>query len=95
MTVRQPAQRRQFPAATAAIMVELARDYGLKPADVFSGTALDEMALSSPDTTISLRDSMLMLENCLRLSAEPVFALEFGSRISLAALRVKVTARMF
>lgn len=86
MAHRLRSPRRDLPAPVGAIMVEVAGDFGIAPAQVLEGTAIDEAALAAPDTRISMRDQTRMLENCLRLSGDPGFALHFGSRIPVAAL---------
>jgi AraC-like DNA-binding protein len=80
--------RRDLPGPMGAILIEVAADFGLSAAAVLDGTSIDEAALSAPDTRISIRDEVCMLDNCLRLSGRPDFALHFGSRISVAALGV-------
>lgn len=86
MVHRLRVPRHDLPAPIGAIMVEVAADFGITPSEVLEGTSIDEGALGAPDTRISLRDQTRMLENCLRRSGDPGFALHFGSRISVAAL---------
>jgi len=88
MSVRLRAPRRDIPAPMGAIMLEVAADFGMTPAQVLAGTAIDEAALSSPDTRIAMRDYARMLANCVSGSGEPAFGLYFGSRISVPATGV-------
>jgi AraC-like DNA-binding protein len=80
--------RRDIPAPMTAIMLEVAADFGVSAATALHGTAIDEAALSSPDTRVSIRDQSRMLDNCIAASAEPGFALHYGSRIPVVAIGV-------
>ena len=78
--------RRAVPGPMGAILLEVAADFAIDANRVLAGTAIDEAALSAPDTRITMRDHTRMLENCFAFSGEPGFALYYGRRISVAAL---------
>jgi AraC-like DNA-binding protein len=88
MSHRLRLPRRDVPGPMGAILLEVAAGFAIDAASVLEGTAIDEAALSAPDTRIAMRDHNRMLENCYVLSGEPGFALYYGSRISVAALGV-------
>jgi hypothetical protein len=85
MSHRVRVPRRDLPAPIGAIMVEVAAGFGIARPRCWRAPR-STRALGAPDTRISLRDQTRMLENCLRRSGDPGFALHFGSRISVAAL---------
>lgn len=88
MPNRPRVQRRDLPGAMGVILLEVAAAFGVPPAVVLAGTAIDEPALSVPDTRIAEQDHLRMLANCLQASGEPAFALHYGSRIPVVALGV-------
>jgi AraC-like DNA-binding protein len=88
MPNRPRVQRRDLPGAMGVILLEVAAGFGVPTPVVLAGTAIDELALSAPDTRIGEQDHLRMLANCLQASGEPAFALHYGSRIPVVALGV-------
>lgn len=72
----------------AAILLELAEEFGVPAQRVLAGTAVDTSSLTVPDTRVAVEDHDRMLRNSLRETGEPGLALHFGSRIPVVALGV-------
>lgn len=72
----------------AAILLEVAAEFGVHPSRVLQGTTVDEASLGIPDTRVAAQDHERMLANALRETGEPGLALHFGSRIPVVALGV-------
>jgi AraC-like DNA-binding protein len=72
----------------AAILLEVAAEFGVGRERVLDGTDIDPASLAAPDTRIAAADHERMLANCLRETGEPGLALHFGSRIPVVALGV-------
>jgi AraC-like DNA-binding protein len=76
------------PGTLTAILLETAADFGVAPARALAGTVIDEAALSSADTRVSIRDQSRILENCIAASGQTGLTLHYGSRIPMVALGV-------
>jgi AraC-like DNA-binding protein len=72
------------PQRIAAIVDTLADD-GVLPADVLSGSGLDEAALRSTDARISYRQVAVVFGNAVRFAPDPTTALRAGTRMHLTA----------
>ena len=72
----------------AAILLEVAAEFGVPARRVLAGTAVDASSLAVPDTRVAVDDHDRMLRNSLLASGEPGLALHFGSRIPVVALGV-------
>src|SRR5262245_50907251 len=88
MTHRLRLPRRDIPGTMSAIMLEVAAEFGVPADRVLAGTAVDEAALSAPETRVSIRDHKRMLENSIATTGQPGFALHFGSRVPVVAIGV-------
>ena len=88
MSHRLRLSRRDVPGALTAILLETAADFGVTPERALAGTVIDEAALSSPDTRVSIRDQSRILENCIAATGQTGLTLHYGSRIPIVALGV-------
>ena len=86
MTLLLRSKARDVPVAIAAILVEVATQCGMTPAQVFDGSAIEPQVLADPHQRIANIDYERLLANCLQGTQRPEFALLYGSRISVVAL---------
>ncbi len=69
-----------------AWLADFMRAYGAEPAQLLTGTGMDDLDPVDPVTGISDNQHMLLLRNAMQLSRDPALGLEMGSKRHISTL---------
>lgn len=78
-------QLRAYSAQRITALVQVLTEDGLTPAQVLTGSELDESALRLPDTRVSYQQMISVFRNALQLAPDPTVALRAGARMHVTA----------
>jgi len=76
------------PVHVQSLLVGLLAEQGVPVSAVLQGSGLTPAQLQNPDCLISLQQTRTLVENALRLSANPALGLDFGRRLHMSQLGV-------